>query len=88
MKQLIIFDPDGTLTESKSLPDAGMGALLAAILKIMQVAVISVGSWPQYQSQCLPGQPDGADQEKPKRVVETVLASPETSGVSREEGRA
>ncbi len=88
MKQLIIFDPDGTLTESKSLTDAGMGALLAALLKIMQVAVISGGSWPQFQTQCLPCLPDSADLEKPQHVVETVLASPETSGVSREEGRA
>jgi phosphomannomutase len=64
MKQLIIFDLDGTLTESKSPLNPEMGALLAALLQIMQVAVISGGSWDQYQSQFLPGLPDSADLEK------------------------
>jgi HAD superfamily hydrolase (TIGR01484 family) len=53
MKQLIVFDLDGTLAESKSSLDAEMAALLNALLDIVKVAVISGGAWPQFESQLL-----------------------------------
>lgn len=51
MKQLIAFDLDGTLAESKQPLDKPMGAALAALLDIAEVAIISGGDWPQFQKQ-------------------------------------
>lgn len=51
MKQLIVFDLDGTLAESKSALDAEMSALLHNLLGIVKVAVISGGDWPQFEKQ-------------------------------------
>lgn len=59
MKKLIVFDLDGTLTESKSPLDAEMDALLGSLLRVIKVAVISGGAWPQFKKQLLanlPGQ--------------------------------
>ena len=53
MKKLIVFDLDGTLAESKSPLDAEMATLLDALLGIVKVAVISGGSWPQFEKQLL-----------------------------------
>jgi phosphomannomutase len=53
MKKLIVFDLDGTLAESKSSLDAGMSALLRDLLRIVKVAVISGGNWPQFEKQLL-----------------------------------
>ncbi len=53
MLKLIIFDLDGTLTESKGFLDGEMGTLLGALLAWVPVAVISGGDWPQFQSQLL-----------------------------------
>ena len=53
MKQLIVFDLDGTLAESKSPMDAEMVALLNALLAITKVAIISGGDWPQFEKQIL-----------------------------------
>jgi hypothetical protein len=53
MKQLIVFDLDGTLAESKFAPDAEMAALPHDLLGIVKVAVISGGDWPQFESQLL-----------------------------------
>ena len=53
MKDLIVFDLDGTLAESKSSLDAEMATLLSALLGIMKVAVISGGNWPQFEKQLL-----------------------------------
>lgn len=53
MKQLFVFDLDGTLAPSKSaLPD-DMSALLTELLGVMKVAVISGGSWEQFETQLL-----------------------------------
>jgi HAD superfamily hydrolase (TIGR01484 family) len=57
MKKLIVFDLDGTLAESKSSLDAGMSTLLGALLRIVKVAVISGGNWPQFQNQLLSNLP-------------------------------
>ena len=57
MKKLIVFDLDGTLAESKSSLDAEMAALLSALLRIVNVAVISGGNWPQFEKQLLSNLP-------------------------------
>lgn len=51
MKQLIAFDLDGTLAESKQPLDAAMGEALADLLDVVDVAVISGGDWPQFEKQ-------------------------------------
>ena len=53
MKQLIVFDLDGTLAESKSSVDAEMVVLLNALLGVAKVAIISGGDWPQFEKQVL-----------------------------------
>ncbi len=53
MKELIVFDLDGTLAVSKSSLDGEMAALLGALLAIVKVAVISGGNWPQFEKQLL-----------------------------------
>jgi phosphomannomutase len=58
MKNLIIFDLDGTLAESKSSLDAEMAVLLGALLGIVKVAVISGGNWPQFEKQLISNFPD------------------------------
>ncbi|MEY4580676.1 MAG: hypothetical protein RL701_5379 [Pseudomonadota bacterium] len=57
MKQLVIFDLDGTLAESKSALDTEMSGLIYALLAVSKVAVISGGAWPQFESQLLAGLP-------------------------------
>ncbi len=52
-KKLIVFDLDGTLAESKSALDSEMAALLDALLRVVKVAVISGGGWPQFEKQLL-----------------------------------
>ncbi len=50
-KRLIIFDLDGTLTESKSPLDSEMSGLIAELLKEKEVAVISGGTYSQFEKQ-------------------------------------
>jgi phosphomannomutase len=57
MKKLIVFDLDGTLAESKASLDAEMATLLTGLLGMVQVAVISGGSWQQFKSQLLSNLP-------------------------------
>jgi phosphomannomutase len=59
MKKLIVFDLDGTLTESKSSLDAEMAPLLGRLLSVVKVSVISGGNWPQFEKQLLPDLPKG-----------------------------
>jgi phosphomannomutase len=58
MKQLIVYDLDGTLAESKSALDAEMSGLLHDLLGVVKVAVISGGDWPQFQAQLLSNLPN------------------------------
>ena len=51
MKKLIVFDLDGTLAESKAAVDGEMALLLVSLLTQVQVAVISGGAWPQFETQ-------------------------------------
>jgi len=53
MKQLIVFDLDGTLAESKSAVDVEMMGLLNTLLSFTKVAIISGGDWPQFEKQIL-----------------------------------
>src|SRR3989344_1240797 len=55
-----IFDLDGTLTVSKSPLTSEMGATLARLLLKMPVAVMSGGSYTQFQKQFLGGMPPDA----------------------------
>ena len=57
MKQLIVYDLDGTLAESKSPLDAEMAGLLHELLGILKVAVISGGAWKQFEEQLLSNLP-------------------------------
>ena len=57
MKRLIVFDLDGTLTESKSAPDSEMSKLLHDLLGLVKVAVISGGDWEQFEEQLLSALP-------------------------------
>jgi len=58
-KDLIIFDLDGTLTPAKSTMHADMGALLARLLAQKKVAVISGGTYTQFQTEFLASLPNG-----------------------------
>lgn len=51
MKQLVAFDLDGTLAESKQAIDPEMSALLGRLAETVAVAVISGGDWPQFEEQ-------------------------------------
>ena len=51
VKKLVVFDLDGTLAESKAALDAEMASLIDRLLRIVKVAVISGGNWPQFQKQ-------------------------------------
>jgi len=53
MKNLVVFDLDGTLAESKLAIDAEMAALLNSLLGIVKVAIISGGAWQQFETQVL-----------------------------------
>ena len=57
MKQLIVFDLDGTLAESKSSIDTEMSTLLHNLSGVIKVAVISGGNWPQFEKQVLSNLP-------------------------------
>ena len=57
MKKLIVFDLDGTLALSKSAIDAEMAGLLGGLLDVAQVAVISGGDYPQFQTQLVSNLP-------------------------------
>ncbi|MGB8909786.1 MAG: HAD-IIB family hydrolase [Candidatus Cybelea sp.] len=60
MKKLIVFDLDGTLAPSKAIIDAEMGTLLTALLAVVKVAIISGGSWDQFETQVLARLPQEA----------------------------
>jgi hypothetical protein len=60
MTKAIIFDLDGTLTESKSPLTPSMGALLARLLEKMPVAIMSGGSYAQFERQFLSNMPTSA----------------------------
>ena len=60
MKNLIAFDLDGTLAESKQKIEPEMAGLLARLLARVSVAVISGGDWPQFEKQVISALPPGS----------------------------
>lgn len=61
MKQLVAFDLDGTLAESKQPLGEAMGEALADLLAVSDVSVISGGDWPQFERQVASRLPARAD---------------------------
>jgi phosphomannomutase len=61
MKNLIVFDLDGTLAKSKAALDDEMAALLGRLLEVIKVAIISGGDFPQFQKQVLGHLPTGSN---------------------------
>ena len=53
VKELIVFDLDGTLAKSKCSIDIEMAGLLDNLLREVKVAIISGGDWPQFEEQVL-----------------------------------
>jgi HAD superfamily hydrolase (TIGR01484 family) len=51
----IVFDLDGTLTESKEALDSEMIALLSKLLATHSIAIVSSSTWKQFQKQVLTG---------------------------------
>jgi hypothetical protein len=51
--KIIVFDLDGTLTESKSHVGPKMVAALERLLKCREIAVVSGGAWSQFESQLI-----------------------------------
>ncbi len=64
MKQLVAFDLDGTLAESKQPLKDDMANALADLLGVADVAVISGGDWPQFDKQVASRLPERADLSK------------------------
>ena len=64
MKDLVAFDLDGTLAESKQPLKETMGEALADLLGVANVAVISGGDWPQFEKQVASRLPSRADLKK------------------------
>jgi HAD superfamily hydrolase (TIGR01484 family) len=64
MKQLVAFDLDGTLAESKQPLKDPMGEALADLLGVADVAVISGGDWPQFEKQVASRLPPRADRTR------------------------
>ena len=64
MKQLVAFDLDGTLAESKQPLGEPMGEALADLLGVAHVAIISGGDWPQFEKQVASRLPERADRTK------------------------
>ncbi|MEG3169590.1 HAD-IIB family hydrolase [Sphingomonas sp. LB3N6] len=64
MKELVAFDLDGTLAESKQPLQEPMGEALASLLDVAHVAVISGGDWPQFEKQVASRLPERADRTK------------------------
>ncbi|MEJ7925416.1 HAD-IIB family hydrolase [Sphingobium sp. AN641] len=64
MKELVAFDLDGTLAESKQPLGTDMGEALADLLAVAHVAVISGGDWPQFEKQVASRLPERADRAR------------------------
>ena len=61
VKQLVAFDLDGTLADSKQAIDREMGDLLSRLLRVAKVAIISGGDWPQFEQQFVGNLPKDID---------------------------
>lgn len=61
MKRLVAFDLDGTLTASKQPLQSWMGDAIAALLAVIDVAIISGADWSRFGVQVTTRLPSGAD---------------------------
>jgi phosphomannomutase len=64
VKQLIAFDLDNTLAESKQALNDAMAEAMARLLTVADVAVISGGDWPQFEKQVASRLPANADRTR------------------------
>ncbi|MCG7349812.1 HAD-IIB family hydrolase [Sphingomonas sp. ACRSK] len=64
MKELVAFDLDGTLAESKQPLGVLVAEFLAELLSVAHVAVISGGDWPQFEKQVASRLPNYADRSR------------------------
>ncbi|MET4141692.1 HAD-IIB family hydrolase [Pedobacter sp. UYP1] len=64
MKKLIVFDLDGTLAESKAAIDHEMAKLFHDLLTVTRVAIISGGTWTQFEKQVIAHLPAESDLSK------------------------
>ncbi|KTE19644.1 HAD family hydrolase [Sphingopyxis sp. H050] len=64
MKQLVAFDLDGTLAESKQPLSDWMGEAIADLMGVAHVAVISGGDWPQFEKQVASRLPARAERSR------------------------
>lgn len=62
-KKLIVFDMDGTLTESKMPIDSEMAVLLAGLLKKKKVGIVGGGAFERFETQVVAGLPRDANLE-------------------------
>ena len=64
VKKLVAFDLDGTLADSKQPIDQETGVLISWLSKVVMVAVISGGDWPQFEEQLVSKLPPETDLRK------------------------
>jgi phosphomannomutase len=57
LPKALVFDLDGTLSESKQPMDADMGLLLSGVLAHIPIAIMSGAGFPQFQTQFFPALP-------------------------------
>lgn len=79
-KKIIAFDLDGTLAESKQSLESDMATLLCNLAKEKKVAIISGGSFHQFQKQFLPS---FNPREEDKKIIYSNLILLPTSGSRR-----
>lgn len=72
-KSLIVFDLDGTLTETKSALKPGMSAALTRLLIEKKVAVIGGGSYKQFRKQFI------SHLDCPRQLFENLFLFPTTA---------
>jgi hypothetical protein len=79
-KKIIAFDLDGTLAESKQVLEVDTALLLCALAKEKKVAIISGGSFHQFQKQFLPS---FVPEKKDEKIIYNNLILLPTSGSRR-----
>jgi HAD superfamily hydrolase (TIGR01484 family) len=72
-KELVVFDLDGTLTETKSNMKPDMAAAIRTLLKAKKVAIVGGGSYPQFRKQFL------VELRCPSSLLPNLFLFPETA---------
>ncbi len=63
-RKVIVFDLDGTLTESKTIIDADMANLVTELMKHRTMAIIGGGTFERFKTQFVAGLPGGDVSER------------------------